>query len=430
VPLSGLFAARLLSVLVSLALSVVATYAYVKLVRGRVAVFAILLLTSPVLLFYAEEARSYVLSFFGGVFLGIMFLTSFTANDKQQCRLVGAILVGAFGGLLCSVHLVSVATAAFVLFSLAALAAWHRLWWISFFSLALVVLVIIPGAASTLMLTSGVQSGGARTAWIHRRHALEAVLWFPVFLGLPSLVLIAAIVFSRKLGSTLFADPKLRPAVYALGTALTFLLLAVAIALVKPVLVLRYLATCAGFMLPAATMIAEVAVANVSPRPARFAFAVVVAFFLADTVAAIALPVRGGNWRAPGRYVQSIPGCRNSIIPVLVGSVAPSDVKVFSFMFAWYAGNRDRFVPATEQNLDENATLPCPIRLWAVHQGDFSQASFDAVARTCRRQATDVLKFDGGYLLVAASDATAADRWTGARTSCSEQIDKMLAKTR
>ena len=69
-PLSGLFAMRLLSVLVSLALSAVATYAYGKLIRGRVAVFVVLLLTSPVLLFYAEEARSYVLSFFGGVFLG------------------------------------------------------------------------------------------------------------------------------------------------------------------------------------------------------------------------------------------------------------------------------------------------------------------------------------------------------------------------
>jgi hypothetical protein len=427
-PLPGLFAARLFSFSVSVCLSVIATYAYATLVRGRVAVFAVLLLTSPVLLLYAEEARSYVLSFFGGVFLGIMFLASLSRADNQQTQLVGAVLAGAFGGLLCSVHLVSVATASFVLFVLTALAAWHRLWWVSLFTVAIVVLVLIPGAASTLMLTSGVQAG-TRNAWIHRRDALEAVIWFPAFLGLPSLVIIA-MLGDRKLNSTLYTDQNLRPAVYALAAALAFVFLAVAIAVVKPVLVLRYLATCAGFMLPATTMIAEKTIAKVAPRYAKFAVAVVVTCFVADAAAAMVLPVRSGNWRAPGRYIQSLPGCRNSIIPVLVSNLEPSEgvARYFSFMFAWYSSNPERFVPATLQNLDDNATLPCPIRLWAVHQRDFSQAAFDAVVRTCRREATDVLKFDAGYLLVALSDPKVADQWTGARTTCAKFIEALSKK--
>jgi hypothetical protein len=73
-PLSGLIAMRSLSLAAAFVLAVAATYAYGAFVRGRLWVFVALLLSSPVVLFYAEESKSYVFSVFGGVFLGIMFL--------------------------------------------------------------------------------------------------------------------------------------------------------------------------------------------------------------------------------------------------------------------------------------------------------------------------------------------------------------------
>jgi hypothetical protein len=45
-------------------------------------------------------------------------------------------------------------------------------------------------------------------------------------------------------------------------------------------------------------------------------------------------------------------------------------MKRFASAFAWYAGNVDRFIPATEANLDKAAMQACPIRLWLGHLTD------------------------------------------------------------
>jgi FtsH-binding integral membrane protein len=94
-------------------LAVAATYAYGAFVRGRLWVFVALLLSSPVVLFYAEESKSYVFSVFGGVFLGIMFLACLLQERLETRRFIAIALMGLFGVLLCSVQIISVFTAAF-----------------------------------------------------------------------------------------------------------------------------------------------------------------------------------------------------------------------------------------------------------------------------------------------------------------------------
>jgi hypothetical protein len=90
-------------------------------------------------------------------------------------------------------------------------------------------------------------------------------------------------------------------------------------------------------------------------------------------------------------------------------------------MFAWYAGNADRFVPANAANIDRAASQSCPIRLWAGHLSPryLSPAAKDALTKACQDGTVEVLTFDGGYLFVDASDREALNHWTGSRSTCS-----------
>jgi hypothetical protein len=421
-PFYGLISVRLLSVLASLVLTAGALYAYNRLVRGRLSVFAVFLLSSPALIFFAEEARSYVFSFFGGVYIGIVFLAALTPGcfaDKRS--LLIAVLTGAFGGLLCSVHLISVVAAAFCLISLAAIAIWRREWQIAILSGALVVFATILGAASTLLLTSGVPAAMA-SFWITRRVVLESIFWLPAFVGLPSFVLIAAVISKRSLRSALSVEPLLRPAFYALATSFAFLFLVYAVSVLKPVLTIRYLTAWVGFLIPAMALIAARAISDLDHFREKVVIYAVVVCLIADTAAALITPHHLGAWRAPGLYVQSLPSCRSAIIPVALLTFVPpeNEIGAWAHMFAWYAGESDRFVAATDGNLDRAAAQPCPIRLWAAHLRPryLSPEVQKAFLKTCQHEAVEILSFDSGYLFVAASDHDALSHWTGSRSTC------------
>jgi uncharacterized membrane protein len=425
-PLPGLIAMRSLSIVVAFALAIASVFAYGAFVRGRVCFFVVLLLTSPVVIFYAQEARSYVFSVFGGVFLGIMFLACLSKERLEKSRFIMIALTGLFGGLLCSVHIISVLTAAFFLGCLGTIALWQRDWRIVTLASILIGLTALPGAAITLLLTTGVQSG-LKSFWITRRIVLEAFVWLPAFVGLPTLVLAFALLWKRAFTLRLFGDPVLRPAFYALGAACIFVALAGVIAAVKPFLTLRYLATWAGFMIPATALLLEAVLQRSNFRLARYATISIVVCFAVDTAAAMISPHHQGDWRTPGNYVKSIPECRDATIPVALLTFVPAEneIKTWSYFFAWYADNADRFVPATEVNLDRAATQACPVRLWlgAIRPRYLSNEVLIAVARTCDRDPIDAFEFDSGYLFVAHSDR--APQWRGSRTSCPNVMDQL-----
>ena len=429
-PFSGLVAMRSLSTIAAFVLAVAATYAYGKFVRGRLWVFVALLLSSPVVLLYAGEARSYVFSIFGGVFLGIVFLACLSQERLETRRFIAIALIGLFGGLLCSVHLISVFTAAFFLGCLGAIALWEQYWRVVFLAGSLIFLTVLPGLAATVLLTTGIQTA-VSNFWITRRIVFDAFIGLPAFVGLPTSVLILALIWKRSLALRLLADPILRPALYALGAAFAFVVLAFGIAAAKPFLTIRYLATWAGFMVPATAAILDVALKRTELRFVRFATIAVTLCFVVDTAAA--WPHQLGEWRLPGYYVSSIPECRVATIPVGLLDFVPTDnqMKRFASAFAWYAGNVDRFVPATEANLDRAAMQPCPIRLWLGHLKPprfLSDEVLTAIAKTCRRGALDVLQFDLGYLFVTPSDR--APPWAGSRTTCSAVMDELQVSQR
>ena len=429
-PLPALFAMRLFSFAAALVLAVGAVYVYGRLVRSRLSVFTVFLLSSPALLFYAEEARSYVFSLFGGVYLGIMFLASLSMERKETSRFIGVAVTGAIGGLLCSVHLVSVLTLACLLFGLAVIAARLWLWQISLLAGAMIVFIILPGTMTTLLFTSGVQKD-IQSFWITRHDELEALVSLPVLVGLPSFILIATVLGSRALRSTLY-DTHLRAAIYALALATVFVCLVGGFSLLKPVLTLRYLTAWAGFIIPAMAVIAEATIEQMSLRSKKLAIPIVLICVGVDTAAALASPYHPGEWRAAGTFVQSIPECRNSIIPVALLTFVPQDAEEmskWSDMFAFYAGEPNRFVPANAANLDREVSQPCPIRLWAAHLRPryLSNAVLSALAKTCQREDVDVLKFDRGYLFVAASNHAASVRWSGSRTTCPNLMNELRA---
>ena len=174
--LSDLLTMRLLSVLAASGLAAGAFYSYSQLIRGRLSVFAVFVLSSPALLFYAQEARSYVFSLFGGIYIGMMFLSSLSLERGAKSSPVGIALTGIIGCLLCSVHIISILTAGYLLFSLALIAIRFRLWQISFLAGAMIIFGLLPGAMTTLLLTSGVQSA-VHSFHITRRDALDSLVW-------------------------------------------------------------------------------------------------------------------------------------------------------------------------------------------------------------------------------------------------------------
>jgi hypothetical protein len=425
-PLSGLIAIRSLSIVAAFALAIAAVYAYGAFVRGRVCFFVVLLLTSPVVIFYAQEARSYVFSVFGGVFLGIMFLACLAKERLKKSRFIMVALTGFLGGLLCSVHIISVLTAAFFLGCLGAIALWQRQWRIVTLAGILIGLTALPGVAVTLLLTTGVQSG-LKSIWITRMVVLETFVWLPAFVGLPTLVLAFALLWKRAFALSLFGNPVLRPAFYALGAACIFVAVVSVMATVKPFLTLRYLAAWAGFMIPATALLVESVWQQSNLRLARYATIAIVACFVVDTAAAMISPHHQGDWRTPGNYVKSILECRDATIPIALLTFVPAEkeIKTWSYFFAWYADNADRFVPATEANLDRAATQACPVRLWLGHIRPryLSNEVLTAVATTCDRGAIDALEFDSGYLFVAHSDRM--PQWAGSRTTCPKVMDEL-----
>ena len=429
-PYSGLIATRSLSVIAAFVFAIVATYAYGKFVGGRLWIFVALLLSSPVVLLYAGEARSYVFSVFGGVFLGIMFLACLSGERLERRRFVAIALMGLFGGLLCSVHLISVLTAAFFLGCLGAIAVWEQYWRTALLAACLIVLTILPGLAATVLLTTGIQNA-VSSFWITRRIVLESLIWLPAFVGLPTCLLMLALIWKRSFTLKLLADPVLRPAFFALGAAFAFAILAFGIAAVKPFLTVRYLSTWAGFMVPAVATIIDVALKRTELRVVRFATIAVALCFVIDTAAA--WPRGLGEWRAPGYYVSSIPECRGATIPVALLDFVPNDaqMKRFAIAFAYYAGNGDRFVPANQANLERLAMQPCPIRLWLGHLKAprfLSDEVLAAIAKVCGSDAVDVLEFDLGFLFVSPSNR--APPMAGSHTTCSAVMDEFQVNQR
>jgi hypothetical protein len=422
-PFESLTSLRLFSVIVSLILIIPALLAYRRLVERRLAIFAIFLLSSPLLIFFAEEARSYAFSFFGGVFIGIVFLAALSPERMASRNDVLLItLTGVFGALLCSVHLVSAVIATFCLGSLVVIALWRRDWKLTIFSAALAAFVAISGAAPTLLLTSG-GAEAVKSFWITRWFVVHSIIWLPAILGLPTVALIAAVVANRWLKKMSF-EPLLRPAIYAFATAIAFLVLGFAFSMLKPVLTIRYLTAWTGFLIPATALVASWAIAQLGHFWQKVLLFGAIPCLIANTALALVIPHHTGAWREPGLYVHSLAACREAQIPVVILSFVPpdDDIKSWASMFAWYAGEPDRFVPATEENIGRAATQPCPIRLWAANLVPryFSPAVKLAFAKACKNDAVEVLRFDSGYLFVSASDHQALSRWTGERSTCGQ----------
>lgn len=419
---TGIFWLRLLSIGLSAGLFVGALGAYRALIGGRVVVFAAFLLTSPVLLFYGQEARSYFFSFFGGVYLGIVFLSAVRPAPLQWRSLW---ITGLAGVILCTVHFISSFTAIFFILCLGMIALYRRRWDIVIFAGVLVTLALVC-VGSNILFSSGLRNATS-SFWIGGSDVLQSIVWMPAFIGLPMIAIVAGVLASPALRAHLKTEQALTPAFYALGAVFLFVAFAYGVCVVKPFIVLRYLCTWVGFFLVPAVFVATYALEALKLDGASALAMLIGTSFVGDTLLMSVTPHTTGPWREAGLFVQGIPACRDATIPFTVLSFVPkgNDLEAYSRMFAWHAGgDPHRFVGAEPASLDRAAAQSCPIRLWAANMRPqyLEPEVKDAFERTCAHEPISVLSYERGYLFVPSSDVQTIAEWKGAQSSCAEAL--------
>jgi hypothetical protein len=404
-------AMRMLPWLLSLCLTLLSFSAWRSLF-GEIRTFAFMLLTSPVLIYFSEEARSYVLSFHAGVLLG-MFVLAVRDAETRTRHWFWISMTGVLGSALATVHVISLLTAGFLLALLILDRARARDKAGAAVAFALGIFVLSPALLWVVVALSGARDA-LSGFWITRWELLQTLVWLLPAFGAP---VVLVFIFSAR-------EQMRRPAAWwwraswPLFAALIFLGVAVAVSALKPFLVLRYLSLLIGFTLPAAATLAKPWLET--RTPAVFAAAFVAALASGAALAAIT-PHDGGEWKRPGTYVASLPACHGAQIPVALLTFVPTREAMSSWgaMFGWYAGDDARFVPATRDALAETAGNACPVKLWIadIVERYASPDMRQAIRTTCdEHKNAEVLAFRRGYLIV--TGAEAARLWRGARSSC------------
>lgn len=416
----NVFAMRLLSLVLSVIFAAGALRAY-KSLFGSITAFAVIMCSSPVLIYFSGEARSYFISFFGGIYLGMFFIWCLSSPPTRRGWVL-PVSVGIVGALLCTVHLISLLIGGYCLAMLMLIGLYRRDWPVAIAAFCLGFFVILPGLGWTLFVLVGMRDA-IQSFWITRWDLLEAIVWLPAFLGLPTLMLGAMILLRKGLPESESTAASLTAARWAVVVSIAFVALAVVLSLAKPFLVIRYLAALAGFLVCPVALALDVKMRGWTHATA---LAVTLGSLLLGAGLAAATPHSSGEWRAPGQFVASLPACRGATIPVgILTTVQPqAAMSTWGQMFGWYAGDDDRFRAADPATIAATADQPCPVRLWI---GDFVERYLTDEMRTAIRlvceghKDVDVLAFRRGYLLLAPPGPASAS-WRGDRSSCAHLV--------
>jgi hypothetical protein len=402
---------RAFGILASLILAIVALWYWQHSRWPGIGIFAVLMASSPVIIFFPEETRSYFLSVFGGVYISLYFIRVWE-NDAQDSPKLADILIGSLGAALLTTHLISLLFLCMVFAVIGTRLLIARRWpWLRV-TLAIAIVIIVPAIVVALSVL-GALSSALGQFWITRRNLLGTAIEFPFMVGAPVLALVLLAPTWRRL----FPEGRERSAFNLLCTTVACLLIIVFISIAKPMIVGRYLVGPVAAFIPACAVLLAWYVNErgytVQSSGRLIPWFVVFSCFVAG-VAAQTRFAPDTEWKRPAAALNSIGSCNGAIIPYVILNHPPDVRNNFRYDFEWYAPNHI-FASATPAAISDAATQACPVRLWIAHQVRryVSDGYKSAIQHTCDSGNLVGLAFGGGYLVVDRSAEDLIAKWRG-----------------
>jgi hypothetical protein len=198
------------------------------------------------------------------------------------------------------------------------------------------------------------------------------------------------------------------------------------LALIKPMLVPRYLAGPFASLAPAGAILLSRLLEIHGPRLRRYgaiALPLGIAASFGLGVASLNHVRTSTEWRRPAVALNGAAECNGATIPYLILNHPPDARNLWRRQYEWYAPNHN-YQPALPEVLAQAAAQQCPVRLWIAHQ---VQRSVDpalkaAVNTTCAGGARVGLEFADGYLVVDQSAQGVIQAWDGPVVPCDEMV--------
>jgi hypothetical protein len=417
-----IFRLRAFGVLLSIPLALGALLYWRWAQRSGLVIFALILFTAPAFLFYPQEARSYFLSAFGGLYLSLYLLRVFEGSGPSEPALpdLGACALAAF---LLGTHAISLAYAC-LMFGLAGVVMlftkrW-RWFWASFGVSAAVLVPIIIFVAFTVF---GALSTSLGRFWLTRFELMRTIILLPVLAGAPVLCTLVLAVFRRRELTQETQRAAMAVAIAAILAIVAFC----AASLWRPIVTAKYLvAPVAGLAPPAAVLLNAVLCLHpqwTAGRPLRLAFAAFCSLAL-GLAAADTVRIRS-DWRTPAAALNAVSSCDGALVPYLILNQDPQSLARnptgWGYYFAWYAPNH-RFAPALPQTLRDAAVQTCPVRAWIgqIYARHLPPGYRAAISEICADGQRVGLAYLDGYLVVDASAQDVVKAWRGAVVPCAQ----------
>lgn len=392
------FAVRAMGIAASFLLIAGALMAWRSSKRPDVGIFALFLLTTPIMLFYPQEARSYFLSALGGAYCSLYFLSALEgATDSRPSR--SDIVVGVIGAILVGTHVTSLMYGS-LLFGILGLVLFHFKRW-AWLRATIVIAAVVLGAS--IVFTGVTIFEGLKTVmsgfWVTRRHVLGAALETPWNIGIP-LLLGLGFALVRGFRSKEWTDKVVFILLMAIAASVFVLF---CLSMIKPMIVVRYLAApIVGLAPPVALIVARYLARtklSATPRAALASGALLAAFASGAWAIGSGVGVHS-MWRQPAEILNAAPACKGAIIPTLVLNHAPDERNLWRHMFAYYAPDH-RFLPATPEVMAQAAGQSCPVRLWVGERmSGVDQKFVDAVHSACAGPGQAAIDFDASSYVV------------------------------
>jgi hypothetical protein len=417
-----IFRLRAFGVLLSMPLTVGALLYWRWARRSGLVVFALLLFTAPAFLFYPQEARSYFLSAFGGLYLSLYLLRVFEGSRPTEPALpdLAACAIAAF---LLGTHAISLVYAC-LMFGLAGLVMLFTKRWRWFWaSLGVSAAVLVPIIIFVAFTVFGALSTSLGRFWLTRFELMRTVVLLPVLTGGPVLCALLLALARRRELTRENERAAMAVAIAAIAAVVAFC----AISLLRPIVTAKYLAApIAGLTAPAAVLgnaLLSLCPRWATPRPMRFAFVAFCSLAL-GLAAADTVRIRS-DWRTPAAALNAVPSCNGALIPYLILNQDPQSLALnpsgWGFYFAWYAPHH-RYEPALPQTLREAAAQACPVRAWIgqLYPRHLPAGYRAALTEICANGQRVGLAYLDGYLVVDASAQDVIRAWRGAVVPCAQ----------
>lgn len=422
----NIFAVRAVGIAITAMAMILALFYWRRSKLPGFRAFAFVLFTTPVLLYYPQETRSYFLSAIGGLYCALFFLNAALDPPDGKPNWRDGV-IGLIGAALLGTHLTSLMFAC-LLFGIAGLymIATRRWEWLKL-SVLVGVLALGPSIVLVAMTIFGGVSAVLSGFWITRRDLLNTVLELPRFIGAP-LVIVGAFTLLRfrKPESRKIENPYEKAALLCtLAIAASVFVLGV-LSLIKPMLVPRYLAGPFAALAPAGAILLSRLLEIHGPRLQRFAavgLPVAVAASFGFGVLSLNHIRLSTEWREPAVALNGASQCNGATIPYLILNHPPDERNLWRSHYEWYAPNHN-YQPAFPEAIAQAAAQQCPVRLWIAHQVQrgVDPAFKAAVNTTCAGGDRVGLEFADGYLVVDQSASAMIEAWDGPVVPCGEMV--------